>query len=81
VELNKLYYSTYFFLYFSPFAKCNQPEMEKIVQEILQNEANHPDVIVLDIQSSGYWQTFARLHFPSLSTVSPPPCSNQNIHS
>jgi hypothetical protein len=51
VELSKLYYSTYFFLYFSPFAKCNQPEMEKIVQEILQNEANHPDVIVLDIQS------------------------------
>lgn len=39
------------FILFSPFAKCNQPEMEKIVQEILQNEVNHPDVTVLDIQS------------------------------
>ncbi|XP_076104335.1 uncharacterized protein LOC143073008 [Mytilus galloprovincialis] len=39
------------FILFGPFAKCNQHETEKIVQEVLQNGVTYPDVTVLDSQS------------------------------
>lgn len=37
--------------FFRPFAKCNQHETEKVVQEVLQNGVTYPDVTVLDSQS------------------------------
>ncbi|VDI10596.1 Hypothetical predicted protein [Mytilus galloprovincialis] len=39
------------FILFGPFAKCNQHETEKVVQEVLQNGVTYPDVTVLDSQS------------------------------